>query len=61
MDVKESKDGRGLVDRTGGIMVDRFALSNITVHALHLNLPVRIIPECGSKIETFAKVMHHFV
>lgn len=30
VDEKESKDGRGPVDRTGGIMADRLALSNIT-------------------------------
>lgn len=59
MDVKESKDGRRSVDRTEGIMVDRFALSNITVHALHSDL--HFIPERRSNIETFTKVMHHFV
>lgn len=52
MDEKESKDGRGPVDRTGGIMADRLALSNITV---------RFSPECRSKIETFTKAMHHSV
>lgn len=35
MDVEESKDGRGPVDRTGGIMVDRLALGNTAVLALH--------------------------
>lgn len=58
MNVKESKNGRGLVDKTSGTMVDRFALSNVTVHA---DLPGRFIPECRSKIETFTKVMYHFV
>ena len=46
---------------SGGIVVDRFALSSITVQELRSDPPVRFIPECRSKIETFTQVMHHFV